>query len=170
MDFSFLKRFQGDDDEDENSNQQDDDDDDFDIGANPGNAFDEDFGGGDDFNVYDDDAEAMEGVERREGVDGDAQGDHGHAEAPLVVEDAFGDLDEQIAAHHSGPDLDLMMETDVIMGKTPTDMYQYFDAALMRNWAGPEHWKLRRIPKGEDIQPVLSNEDSIGILGGGKVG
>lgn len=161
MDFSFLKRFQGDDDDDEISNQQDDDDDDFEIGANPGNAFDDEFGGGDDFNVYDDDAEAMEGVEGREGVDGVAHGEQGHAEAPLVVEDAFGDLDEQIAAQRAGPDLDLMMETDVIMGKTPTDMYQYFDAALMRNWAGPEHWKLRRTPKGEDRRALLSMEDQI---------
>ncbi|CAM0140766.1 hypothetical protein VKS41_008036 [Umbelopsis sp. WA50703] len=24
------------------------------------------------------------------------------------------------------------------------DMFSYFDAAFMRNWAGPEHWKLRR--------------------------
>ncbi|KAG2175870.1 hypothetical protein INT44_000348 [Umbelopsis vinacea] len=25
-----------------------------------------------------------------------------------------------------------------------TDMFSYFDSAFMRNWAGPEHWKLRR--------------------------
>ncbi|GJJ67747.1 condensin complex subunit 2 [Entomortierella parvispora] len=137
MGFSFLRRFQGDDDEAENSNQRDDDDDEYEIGINPGNAFDEDFGGGD-FNAYDDDGDAMEGVEGQEGIDRDAHGQQGHAEAPLVVEDAFGDLDEQIAAHRAGPDLDLMMETDVIMDKTSTDRYQYFDAALMRNWAGPE--------------------------------
>lgn len=30
-----------------------------------------------------------------------------------------------------------------------TDMFSYFDSAFMRNWAGPEHWKLRRpVTKG----------------------
>lgn len=152
MDFSFLKRFQGDGDDDDAEQEGQDD---QDIGMNPGNAFDDDDdigGGGGDY--YDaDDAEPMEGIERDGDLDGDAHGLHGgHAEAPVIVEDAFGDLDDQIAAQRAGPAVDdLVMETDVMMGKTHADMYEYFDAALMRNWAGPEHWKLRRIPKGKEM-------------------
>jgi condensin complex subunit 2 len=31
------------------------------------------------------------------------------------------------------------------------DMFNYFDSTLAKNWAGPEHWKLRR--------PVIINTD-----------
>jgi len=34
---------------------------------------------------------------------------------------------------------EMAMNTDL-----QPDMFSYFDAAFMRNWAGPEHWKLRR--------------------------
>ncbi|ORX96251.1 barren [Basidiobolus meristosporus CBS 931.73] len=35
----------------------------------------------------------------------------------------------------------------VPMANGGDDVYSYFDSAFMKNWAGPEHWKLQRAPK-----------------------
>jgi condensin complex subunit 2 len=32
-----------------------------------------------------------------------------------------------------------------IINSGEKDLYSYFDNTLVKNWAGPEHWKLRRI-------------------------
>lgn len=40
---------------------------------------------------------------------------------------------------------DLMTQlTSSLVASGGNDMYSYFDAALMRNWAGPLHWKVQR--------------------------
>jgi condensin complex subunit 2 len=31
------------------------------------------------------------------------------------------------------------------MDATGEEMFGYFDNALSKNWAGPEHWKMRRV-------------------------
>lgn len=41
-------------------------------------------------------------------------------------------------------------ERDLIMAMTDADgdsgmMYDYFDKTVLKNWAGPEHWKLRKV-------------------------
>ncbi|KAG0208641.1 hypothetical protein BGX28_000449 [Mortierella sp. GBA30] len=149
MDFSFLKRFQGDgDDEDEGQ--------DSDTPHNHINDFDDD-GDDNDFGMpdfYDDteqdnvlvpdqDDEGLEVVEHH------------------VVEDAFGDLDQQIAIQRAAPppaDNNMIVETDDLLGKGQVDMYSYFDSALLRNWAGPEHWKLRRIQKDKAATGVATGE------------
>ncbi|KAF9209822.1 hypothetical protein BGZ49_000543 [Haplosporangium sp. Z 27] len=140
MDFSFLKRFHddGDDDGDEDAH---DDNDDHDVGPldNGFDNYDNDDDFGDvnmdgDENLDEDGAILKPKIEEQEGNQ---------------IEDAFGDLDEQIASQRAGPMVDnnLMVDTDDLAIKGHPDMYSYFDSALMRNWAGPEHWKLRRIPK-----------------------
>ncbi|KAF9180163.1 hypothetical protein BGZ51_006417 [Haplosporangium sp. Z 767] len=134
LNLSFLKRFHDDaDDEGADDNENDDDIinpiDDYD--------YDDDFGQAD---LYDDvPDQGQESI----AMAVDQQQVDGH------TEDAFGDLDEQIALQRAGPSIDnnLMIETDEILVKGHTDMYSYFDSALLRNWAGPEHWKLRRVPK-----------------------
>lgn len=35
------------------------------------------------------------------------------------------------------------------MANHQNDMFSYFDSAFLRNWAGPEHWKLKRVAKGK---------------------
>ncbi|KAG0047734.1 hypothetical protein BGZ83_007252 [Gryganskiella cystojenkinii] len=162
MDFSFLKRFHGDG-EDEDGGQ---DDDDMDGGMNQANAFDDDDdfsgGGGDDYGLYDEvDNGGMEGIEGHGAGEDDAE--HRDQAVPVVEVDAFADLDDEIAARRQGPDVDnILMETDVMMGKTPTNMYEYFDSALMRNWAGPEHWKLRKIPKEKPAPAVNADGEPVG--------
>ncbi|KAG8905046.1 hypothetical protein FRB99_000782 [Tulasnella sp. 403] len=46
------------------------------------------------------------------------------------------------------------------------DMLDYFDAAVMKNWAGPEHWKLRRPikkadPSGEDAPAPRARKEKV---------
>ena len=41
-------------------------------------------------------------------------------------------------------------EKDLVMAMTDEDgdgslMYDYFDRTVLKNWAGPEHWKLRKV-------------------------
>ena len=40
-------------------------------------------------------------------------------------------------------------ERDLVMAMNDNDedMLDYFDSSFMKNWAGPEHWKLRRAVK-----------------------
>ncbi|KAG0275168.1 hypothetical protein BGZ95_009121 [Linnemannia exigua] len=140
LDFSFVKRLHGDvdgeaghatDNDDIFGGGGDDDDDD---------GFDNDFGSPPD--VYDDldQDQAMEFNQSNAGLGDDMQ-----------VEDAFGDLDAQIAARQSGPAVEKLIadNTEEINGKDPADMYEYLDSAFLRNWAGPEHWKLRRPRKAD---------------------
>jgi condensin complex subunit 2 len=35
-------------------------------------------------------------------------------------------------------------------------MFNYFDSTLVKNWAGPEHWKLRR-PTTERLNNTSGN-------------
>lgn len=146
MDFAFLKRFHGDEDDEDGSEENDE------RGAHEDSVMRADSGmpitddGFDDFENDDDQGGFFTGQD-------DGDDDAMAVDAPVkeeIIEDAFGDLDEQIAAQRAGPQLDSnnLLENDDLLGKGSTDIYSYFDAALMRNWAGPEHWKLRRIPKG----------------------
>lgn len=43
-------------------------------------------------------------------------------------------------------------ERDLVMAMTEDgeEMLDYFDTAVMKNWAGPQHWKLRRVAKKAD--------------------
>lgn len=40
-------------------------------------------------------------------------------------------------------------ERDLVMAMAEDgeEMLDYFDTAVMKNWAGPQHWKLRRVAK-----------------------
>ncbi|ORZ28099.1 condensin complex subunit 2/barren, partial [Lobosporangium transversale] len=148
MDFSFLKRFH-DENEDEDDwhaeNNQDRDtfaldnfDDDVDFG-NP--------------EVYDPDNTRDHDMVLEEPKE-EPQDDN-------RIMDAFGDLDDQIAAQRAGPAFDNnILDTDDLMVKGHPDMYSYFDAALLRNWAGPEHWKLRRISK-DKAAPSIPAEGTV---------
>ncbi|KAG0348230.1 hypothetical protein BG004_005626 [Podila humilis] len=152
MDFAFLKRFHDDEDnEDEMENG--------DNGNNNENTVmrdDSEFpmtdNGLDGFDDFDDDNDQGGDAfgDQPNGGDNDMMVDKPVKEEE--VEDAFGDLDEQIAAQRVGPQMDSnnLLENDDLLGKGSTDIYSYFDAALMRNWAGPEHWKLRRIPRDKN--------------------
>ncbi|KAJ2959185.1 hypothetical protein NQZ79_g5320 [Umbelopsis isabellina] len=74
------------------------------------------------------------------------------------IDDLFNDIDNDDDVHQEDTQLEGFLEpadpgTDSAtvknyeMAMNPdlqADMFSYFDAAFMRNWAGPEHWKLRR--------------------------
>ncbi|CAG8467834.1 1688_t:CDS:2 [Dentiscutata erythropus] len=50
----------------------------------------------------------------------------------------------------SGP-RERITEKDYVMAmaNNTNDTFQYFDSAFLRNWAGPEHWKLKRVVRGD---------------------
>ncbi|KDQ61579.1 hypothetical protein JAAARDRAFT_66671 [Jaapia argillacea MUCL 33604] len=55
-------------------------------------------------------------------------------------------------------------ERDLIMAMTDADgegMMDYFDQTFLKNWAGPEHWKLRKVvrrPDAEQAAPKAKKE------------
>ena len=75
---------------------------------------------------------------------------------PVVLDGTTGGVDGYGPFDPSaGPSSDLVMAmafnpstgmpTDGADGENGNDLFDYFDRRLMRNWAGPEHWKLSRV-------------------------
>lgn len=88
----------------------------------------EDFGGIEDY-----------GTPVGNGDDEDGMGGDGH------YGDAGGDGPlEPYDATRRGGDLVMAMMGD---GGNEEMMLDYFDKGLLKNWAGPEHWKLRRVTR-----------------------
>ncbi|KAG0369980.1 hypothetical protein BGZ54_008165 [Gamsiella multidivaricata] len=150
MDFSFLKRFHGDEDEDDTHNDNDDHHETLSQANDFGDYDDDnDFGQPDLYDGQDsqDNAMLVEGVKEEQ--------------EDKQIADAFGDLDEQIAMQRVAPGVDnFVVDSEEILVKGHPDMYSYFDSALLRNWAGPEHWKLRRIPKEKTVPAVAVTADA----------
>lgn len=71
------------------------------------------------------------------GADGDDSAEAGHVGVPGGVEP----FDPRRAPNER----DLVMAMNV--NDDQEEMLDYFDATFMKNWAGPEHWKLRRAVK-----------------------
>lgn len=50
-------------------------------------------------------------------------------------------------------------ERDLVMAVTDADgenaIMGYFDQNFMKNWAGPEHWKLRKVVRKRKFLPVI---------------
>ncbi|KAF9902359.1 hypothetical protein EC991_004991 [Linnemannia zychae] len=143
LDFSFVKRLHGDGDGEGAGHNSDNDDIFGGGGDDDDDGFDNDFGSPAD--VFDD-------LDQDQAMDFDQN--HAELGDGMEVEDAFGDLDAQIAARKAPPGMAMKIladDTDEISGgKDPVDMYQYLDSAFLRNWAGPEHWKLRRPHKATE--------------------
>lgn len=158
MDLSFLKRFQDqDDDENDENDANDDSDNGMEVDSNPlmdADGFNDDFGQDDPFGDQDDQD------------DGAGQGDLNDGQDQEKVEDAFEDLDEQIAIQRAGlgAESNFAVDSEEILIKGHPDMYSYFDSALLRNWAGPDHWKLRRIAKGRRMVQRCSSKDSMSLF------
>ncbi|KAF9392770.1 hypothetical protein CPB97_010146 [Podila verticillata] len=166
MDFAFLRRFHDDEDDEDDVEEKEA------RGSNEDSVMrvDSEMPMADDgFDDFDDDHDQGDFYSGQVGGDDDDMA----VDKPVkeeVIEDAFGDLDEQIAAQRAGPQLDSnnLLENDDLLGKGSTDIYSYFDAALMRNWAGPEHWKLRRIPKDKNSAAAVTTIDGVPVEEGPK--
>lgn len=78
-----------------------------------------------------------------------------HHGGPVVLDGTTGDVQdygpfdpsadpssELVMAMAFNPDTGL---PDGVDGENGSDLFDYFDRRLMRNWAGPEHWKLSRV-------------------------
>ncbi|CAG8645366.1 7975_t:CDS:10, partial [Ambispora leptoticha] len=52
-----------------------------------------------------------------------------------------------------------LSQRELVMAMTTNqnEMFSYFDSAFLRNWAGPEHWKMKRIAK-EKPQNATNDE------------
>lgn len=80
------------------------------------------------------------------------EGDHGQDDG---VEDFFeagngadDDADDEEQGYYVQPQNQAGSEESpaLAMGEKQQGVFDYFDAAFSRNWAGPEHWKMRRAP------------------------
>lgn len=114
------------DDEDDMMNQ---------VDTNP-NAFDFD----DDFQFDFDDVDGGGDVDPFDFQNDDEQyGDAGNDEDNEPI---YGEVEEEAKLNEH----DFLA---ALRNNGDNDMFNYFDSTLVKNWAGPEHWKLRR--------PVSSN-------------
>ncbi|CAG8446230.1 9591_t:CDS:10 [Dentiscutata heterogama] len=72
----------------------------------------------------------------------------------LSGEEGGGGDDDGISGVFEGFDngpRERITEKDYVMAmaNNTNDTFQYFDSAFLRNWAGPEHWKLKRVVRGD---------------------
>ena len=102
-------------------------------------------------------------------VDDDYNGD-----APMPDDNDFGagsiaDGDGEAGEHHAQNGYGAFVpfdprrvpnERDLVMAMTGDDgeggMMDYFDQNFLKNWAGPEHWKLRKVVRRRASLPQTS--------------
>lgn len=98
----------------------------------------------------------MAGADYAEDYGGGEGGDYGGGEVDFFADDDVGG-----AASGSGPveafDPRRAEERDLVMSMSGTgeQNLEYFDSSMMKNWAGPEHWKMRKVAsrRGEYSMP-----------------
>lgn len=56
-----------------------------------------------------------------------------------------GHLNGQVSSKDLSTGYDSQSSYFMRMTNEKDDMFSYFDQALLKNWAGPEHWKLKPI-------------------------
>ncbi|TDL23688.1 barren [Rickenella mellea] len=149
-----------------NDDVQGDDDDDDNFGAPQDAPMDMDGGGGnddvqdffvgdqavgDDYGGMDIGGDDQGGFDGGHGVDGDEAAAGGDGAAPARP-GAFEPFDPRRAPN----------ERDLIMAMTDANAeggsLDYFDQTFMKNWAGPEHWKLRKVIRRPDA--TAANADA----------
>lgn len=76
---------------------------------------------------------------------------------------SFGNLDQEAAAVLFNDETHAENEDDtrVVANVVDHDLMAYFDHTLKRNWAGPEHWKVKQLKKdkAQQLQPLLNGTD-----------
>lgn len=74
---------------------------------------------------------------------------------------SFGDLDQEAAAVFLNDESNVEDEgaTRIVSNVVDQDLMAYFDSTLKRNWAGPEHWKVKQLKrdKAQQLHPSLSS-------------
>ncbi|KAI9262316.1 condensin complex subunit 2/barren [Phascolomyces articulosus] len=97
-----------------------------------------DYDGMDDFFDYGEDAPLMDGINDVPFGEGNEEGVDGTGAEAGQEEDEQGRLNE-----NQNP-LDTLDFMSAMTGGDGSNMFSYFDSTFGKNWAGPEHWKLRR--------------------------
>jgi condensin complex subunit 2 len=77
-------------------------------------------------------------------------GDEDHHDGEDDGELGQGQIEPFRPGGNGGGERDLVMS----MAGNGEQMFDYFDSALMKNWAGPEHWKMRRIAVKKGISTL----------------
>jgi condensin complex subunit 2 len=112
---------------------------DADTGDNIAPAEDaQDFFAGDDVGAGDD----------YEGFGGDAGYAHGGGDADEMDEEGTGNANAGQPGFVPFDPRQVPDQRDLVMAMTEeggASMMDYFDASITKNWAGPEHWKLRKV-------------------------
>ncbi|KDN49553.1 hypothetical protein K437DRAFT_255223 [Tilletiaria anomala UBC 951] len=87
----------------------------------------------------------------------DDMGDDYGMETVAAGTGGHGRLGDSMVPNRNGPDLfmalgDIRAAAD---GEDGNGLFDYFDQRLAKNWAGPEHWKMRRaLPTGNKENPA----------------
>lgn len=76
-------------------------------------------------------------------------------------EDAMGDGDMSGLTEDKGDNEDYVVRMDhgTDSKKMHEDILSYFDQALQKNWAGPEHWRIRKIKDANKVEPTRQRKE-----------
>jgi condensin complex subunit 2 len=77
------------------------------------------------------------------------------------AEDGMGDGDISGLIEDKGDNEDYVVRMDLGKGgsKMHEDILSYFDQALQKNWAGPEHWRIRKIKDANKAEPSRQRKE-----------
>ncbi|TPX55552.1 hypothetical protein PhCBS80983_g05222 [Powellomyces hirtus] len=69
----------------------------------------------------------------------------------------IGEFDEANIVSSMGPGMGGIGDAALVMmmGKGEDNIFSYFDTAMMRSWAGPEHWRSRPVLKDKSKTPGM---------------
>jgi condensin complex subunit 2 len=82
------------------------------------------------------------------GGNDDSYGELENEAAAVIFEDELKEDEEEVEGN----------ETGVIASVVDQDLMAYFDNTLKRNWAGPEHWRVRQLKKVKQHDLQLSED------------
>ena len=100
---------------------------------------------GDDY-MPDDPGAGSPGSPDQFGDDEGGTGDNGEPQHPPAEPRVFMPFDPRRAPN----------ERDLVLAMTDAEggvMMDYFDQSFLKNWAGPEHWKLRKVVRRREFSP-----------------
>jgi condensin complex subunit 2 len=78
-------------------------------------------------------------------IAGEDDDDNDEEEDDVFLDQDFEADDERDEYQQQLSERDYVMA----MSNNENELFSYFDSAFLRNWAGPEHWKLKRVKKSK---------------------
>lgn len=70
-----------------------------------------------------------------------------------------GDEENDEEGSRDTPEQQYALTVGQKVGQEQANILSYFDEALKKNWAGPEHWRIRRVKDAEKAAPVTKRKE-----------